>query len=297
MTSLEQPPNSQKMTARSLSRAAVRGIAGCLDHKAFARIKRELMRISPDKVRNCLKGLIGEEVDVLFVHASLSSCGKILGGPEAVLSTWREQCSTLCVPTHTYCYPSTVGELGPVFDPGSTPSQVGLLTQRSCELAGAVRSLHPTHSIAAIGKRAEEICRDHDKCETPCGKNTPYEKLVAIDTSVLMFGTTMHAYTLFHTAEDASASSCAYDDTVDQLRVVETDRQIKTVASRRQSRTPRRFRDTDRCLESAGLLKRCGLGKGEILFIPSAANVHSFMVDRLRKHPDFLLESCSRPLI
>ena len=57
----------------------------------------------------------------------------------------------LAVPTHTW---ATVNDKQPVFHEVYSPSHVGTLTNVLRRRPGAVRSLHPTHSVAALGDRA-----------------------------------------------------------------------------------------------------------------------------------------------
>jgi hypothetical protein len=38
------------------------------------------------------------------------------------------------------------------------------------------------------------------------------------------------------------------------------------------------------------------LGRGHLLFVPDSAKVHDFLVERLRRIPDFLISSCDASL-
>jgi aminoglycoside N3'-acetyltransferase len=113
----------------------------------------------------------------------------------------------------------------------------------------------------------------------------------------LLFGVTFHSYTLFHTAEDAAGSEFAYEPaTVDRLRVVDEQGEQHECLSRRQSRAPRRFKEAGDRLESYGLACRITLGRGNLLFVPDCSRVHDFLVERLKRIPDFLYESCTSSL-
>jgi aminoglycoside 3-N-acetyltransferase len=265
------------------------------------KVKRVLHRlrtpIRSDEMRTTLNRLIGDGKETLFVHASLSSCGRFTAGPEDVLCGLHEFCDTLAFPTQTYCYPSSPGEAGPLFDPGTTPSKTGLLTEIFRMQTGTLRSTHATHSLAASGALAEKICSGHYRHDTPCGAGTPYRRLVERGAAVLLFGVTFHSYTLFHTAEDASSSQFAYEHgTLDRLRVVDERGQERECLSRRQSRTPRRFAEAGHLIENAGLARRITLGRGTLLFVPDCSRVHDFLVERLKRIPDFLYESCASSL-
>ena len=42
---------------------------------------------------------------------------------------------------------------------------------------GVVRSLHPTHSVAACGAQASELVRHHHKDRSPVGSHSPFRKV------------------------------------------------------------------------------------------------------------------------
>jgi aminoglycoside 3-N-acetyltransferase len=265
-----------------------------LKRKAKRALDRLGTPIRPEEMRTTLHRLIGDGSEILFVHASLSSCGRFTAGPGDVLDGLHEFCDTLAFPTQTYCYPSSPDEAGPLFDPGTTPSKTGLLTEIFRTQAGTLRSIHATHSLAASGALAEEICSGHYRHDTPCGTGTPYSRLVKRRAAVLLFGVTFHSYTLFHTAEDASRSEFAYEHgTLDRLRVIDERGEQHDCWSLRQSRAPRRFTEAGGLLEHAGLARRITLGRSDLLFVPDCSRVHDFLVERLEKIPDFLYQSCS----
>src|SRR5882762_8311957 len=116
--------------------------------RAFYRLRTPIRR---DEMRSAIARLTGGGREILFVHASLSSCGRFTPGPEDVLSGLRQFCETLAFPIHPYCYPSSPEEPGPLFDPAMTPSKNGLLTEMFRKDAKSVRSIHATHSLAASG--------------------------------------------------------------------------------------------------------------------------------------------------
>jgi aminoglycoside N3'-acetyltransferase len=253
--------------------------------------------IRPDELRSALQRLIGR-TEILFVHSSLSSCGHFTAGPHDVLRALREVSGTLCLPTHTYCYPSAANEAGPLFDPATTPSQNGVLTEMFRAEPLVMRSINATHSMAATGPFAEVLTDRHYLSDTPCGARTPYRRLVQLKASVLLFGVTFHCYTLFHTAEDASGSEYAYErGTLDRLRVVDELGKQRVCWSRRQSRAPRRFEKAGGLLERAGLARRITLGRSHLLFIPDCSQAHDFLVERLENIPDLLYLTCSRRLM
>jgi aminoglycoside 3-N-acetyltransferase len=101
------------------------------------------------------------------------------------------------------------GEPGPdkyAFNPEATPSRVGSITEvfRTWTVNGkrvTKRSAHPTHSLSAIGSRADEFIKDHDKGST-FDRKTCYGKYHDWDGYVCFFGTDMRTCTTIHAVED-----------------------------------------------------------------------------------------------
>ena len=226
----------------------------------------------------------------LFVHSSLSACGHIEGGAETVIAalrTWNAG-GTLAMPAHSYCYPAQAAP-APVFDPAVTPSVVGAVTDAFWRQPGVKRSLHPTHSIAAEGPGAVDIVRDHETCDTPCGRRTPYERLVLADAAVLMFGARLDAYTLFHTAEDEARVPYLYESRQVALAYRDLHNVEHTMTMWRQDMgVARSFHEKATWLERLGLLHRVTLGTGELMMVPHARRAHDAIVAALRREPSFL---------
>lgn len=227
---------------------------------------------------------------LLFVHSSLSACGHIEDGAETVISALRRwnRGGTLTMPAHSYCYPAGAAP-APVFDPAITRSVVGAVTDAFWRQPGVKRSLHPTHSIAAEGPGADDIVRGHETCDTPCGRRTPYERLVLADAAVLMFGAGLDAYTLFHTAEDHARVPYLYES--QQVPLAYRDVQGVEHAMmmwKQDMRVARSFHEKGTWLEHLGLLHRVTLGSGELMLVPHAKLAHDAIVAELRRQPSFL---------
>lgn len=232
-----------------------------------------------------------------MVHSSLSACGHFWGGPQAVveaLGQWCDGC-TLAMPVHAYCYPQADGTV-PVFDPAATASQTGAISDAFWRRPDVLRSIHPTHSLAASGPDAQALVENHERCRTPCGAGTPYDKLVQRESCVLMFGVSLISYTLFHTAEDAASVPYLYEPTPYYLRVVlRNGATVDHIMLRQDMRITRRFEEMDKWLESRGLLRRAKLGRGELLFLPRGDEVHRVLLKELRRDPWFLVADSARP--
>ena len=141
--------------------------------------------------------LIGLEAgDLVFVHSSLSSFGRVEGGADAVVDAILNVIGpegTLAVPTFNYT--------PEYFDPAETPSVVGKITETVRLRPDAVRSLHPTHSVAAIGKRARELTEGHEKTH-PFGAGSPLHKVCRWNGKILMLGVSHTTTSVIHVAEE-----------------------------------------------------------------------------------------------
>jgi aminoglycoside 3-N-acetyltransferase len=276
--------------------APLRKRAGMLRKKMRALVTRHRSPLEAAQIQAALQDLMRDPPSVLMMHSSLSACGYIRGGAETVISAIERRTQTLVMPTHTYCYPPGCGGEPPVFDPSVTPSRVGRITDVFWRQPGTLRSVHPSHSLAARGPTATEVVADHELCETPCGRGTPYERLIDLDAAVLMFGATMNTYTFFHTTEDTEDCPYLYYPQVYELRVVDNQGQVRTVPTRRQNMAvARRFQEMDDVLEAEGLLQRRRLGRGELLYLPSSRDVHTFLRHQLQKDSYYLVAHSARP--
>lgn len=126
--------------------------------------------------------------DTLLVHSSMKSIGEVEGGADAVLDALMEyfrKDGLLVFPTLTY----GLNKEHPTFYIRETPSQVGLLSNLFRMRPGVLRSLHPTHSVAAWGKDAEAFLAGHDMFSTPCAKGSPWGRLADRGAKILFIGT------------------------------------------------------------------------------------------------------------
>lgn len=145
--------------------------------------------------------------DAVLVHSSWDAFAGFAGKPTDVVATLQRVLTaegTLLMPTIPFGgtaveYVSRV----PVFDVARTPSRVGLLTELFRRSAGVVRSVHPTHAVAAWGKDAVAYCAGHENCTTPCGAGSPYMRLIERGGKVLLAGADIDSLTLWHALEEA----------------------------------------------------------------------------------------------
>lgn len=145
---------------------------------------------------------VGSQV---LVHSSLSSFGYVEGGADAVIDALLETVGadgTVLVPTLTGSA-ALSPDNPPVFDPVNTACWTGKIPETFRRRSNAVRSLHPTHSVAAIGANARALTKDHWYSITPCDAYSPYGKLAQRpDGYILLIGVDYESCTMFHHVEE-----------------------------------------------------------------------------------------------
>lgn len=91
---------------------------------------------------------------------------------------------------------------GQVTDVRKTRSKTGIISDVFWRLPGVVRSVHPTHPVAAWGARAEELIADSHLAKTPCGRGTPFYRLLELNGKILLMGTEILSMTFYHAVEE-----------------------------------------------------------------------------------------------
>ena len=138
----------------------------------------------------------------LLVHISYKAIGEVDGRGDTVLDAFMEYMKDglLVFPSHTWNY---VNEgKNPVMDVLYTPSCVGVLTEIFRKREGVRRSLHPTHSVSAIGADTEVFIAGEEKINTPCGKGGTHYKLWERNAQIMLVGVNFTRNTFIHGIEE-----------------------------------------------------------------------------------------------
>jgi len=89
----------------------------------------------------------------------------------------------------------------PAYDKEVTPAiGMGVVAEMFRKWPGAKRSDHPARSVAAVGKYAAYLTKEHDLSNI-FGKNSPVDKLYELDGYILLIGVGYDKNTSFHLAE------------------------------------------------------------------------------------------------
>lgn len=229
----------------------------------------------------------------MLVHSSLRRFGHVVGGADAVVAGLRAAlgpAGTLMVPTlpftgsqHAYL------RQDPVFDVRHTPSAMGAVSEVLRRRPEARRSLHPTHSVAAVGPLAEWLLRHHEHAPTCCGLGTPYYRNIACGGYVLLLGVDLRANTTMHTLEEMEAAHYVFGADTFAARIVDwqgRERRVPTRAYR--PGLARHFPAVEEELARAGVMRAGRIGAAPVRLI-DAQGLCRVVGRLLRANPDLLL--------
>lgn len=138
----------------------------------------------------------------LLVHASFKALEPVPGGVETIIEGLLAALGpggTLLMPALSY---ENVLPEKPVFDIKSTPSCVGIIPETFRLRTGTKRSMHPTHSVCAVGPFSYTLLSPHILDSTPCGPNSPFTRLPDVNGQILMLGCGLLPNTSMHSIEE-----------------------------------------------------------------------------------------------
>jgi aminoglycoside 3-N-acetyltransferase len=143
-----------------------------------------------------------------MVHSSFKSLG--ITDAETIIQALLDvigERGTLLLPALSYLQQPPL-----VHDTRTTPTCVGYLTEYFRTRPGVSRSLHPTHSVCAIGASVHELLDDHGDDITPCGEHSPFHKLLHRGGKILMLGCGLRPNTTMHAIEEYTKPPYLFGD-------------------------------------------------------------------------------------
>jgi aminoglycoside 3-N-acetyltransferase len=171
-----------------------------------ARMRQRMPKIDESEFRR----LIHEDLmlipgAVVFIHSSLEKIN--LDFPSYKMLRLLQEAvgehGTLLFPcTHLSEPPFEYYGKGKIFDVKKSPTTSGLLSEFARRQPNAFRSLHPTHSVVALGKHAKDLTADHGRSIFPFDEQSPYHKISTYDGLIVGLGVNTEYLTVAHCVED-----------------------------------------------------------------------------------------------
>ncbi len=249
------------------------------------------MKIQKHDIIRGLKEVGIKAGDIVLVHSSLKSFGYVDGGALSVIEALLDACT----PEGTVMAPTITGkrEHGrnnpPYFDVLRTPCWTGIIPETLRKMPDAQRSLHPTHSVAALGNDVQHLLGEHVNSYTPCDEKSPYQKNAESGGKILLLGVSQETNTTLHACEEIAKVPYHLQKEESECTIKDAKGEEHRVINRLHSweGPERNFSIVNELLESRGLLKRAMVGNCLITIMP-AQELIGLIVHELKRNPFYL---------
>ena len=237
-----------------------------------------------------------EPGSTLLVHSSLSRIGNVDGGAGTIIDALRDAVGA----EGTVLFPTLTGAASdgpnhpPVFDALATGCWTGRIPEIARLRPDAVRSLHPTHSVVAIGPAAERYTTGHEIGTTPCDERSPYYRLIMEHGYLLLLGADHESNTTLHCLEELAEVPYHLQDEVTASHLLDSQGQSVTVRNRLHLwRWERHFGRVDQPLKAAGAQRVGKVGQAPARLV-SADLLARTIIPFLWRDPLYLLDDSAR---
>jgi aminoglycoside 3-N-acetyltransferase len=253
------------------------------------------MKITKSDIADGFKGLGLSKGNIVLMHSSLRSFGYVEGGAETVIASILETVGDegcVMVPTLTGSITDTSGN-PPVFDVSKTSCWTGRIPETFRTDLRAKRSLHPTHSVAAIGMKTQNnLIEGHEKGRSPCDECSPYYKNALAGGYILLIGVDQECNTTVHCCEEIAGVPYHLQEDMAKIDLIGYSGECITVFNRLHNwhKPPTDFNKFDDILLSKHIAKISKIGNSTIRLI-NAGDMLDTCVGILKKHPKFLLKN------
>jgi aminoglycoside 3-N-acetyltransferase len=232
--------------------------------------------------------------DTVIIHASMKSIGPVKGGPQAVIRAFQQAVTrkgSIIMPAFSYCFEKVYEQAAP-FDPKKSPSQVGLLSETFRRMKGVVRSLHPTHSVAAWGKSAPELVEGHEKIPG-LSAGSPFHRAAKRGAKLCLIGCGFTSLSLLHIAEDLAKLPFLpifnwWHAGWKPSALVKSGRGVDKIMYENIPGCSRNFGVAEDLARQRRLIREGRLGNAKVL-LADASSVLNLITTRLGRQKDFLL--------
>lgn len=163
-----------------------------------------------------------KSTDTVMIHTSMKAIGEVEGGADGLIDAFCEflRDGLFLVPTHTW---EVVTKKNPVYDVRTTVPNIGAVPRAAAFRRDGFRSLHPTHSIWAHGKEAEEFVRNEENAGSPAATGFCWDKLADRHAKILLIGVKNDKNTFIHAIDERAQLPDRISEDFFQVTIVDRD--------------------------------------------------------------------------
>ena len=160
--------------------------------------------------------------DTVIIHTSMRKIGEVEGGADTVIDAFKEYLSEglFLVPTHTW---DLVCPKMPIYDVNKTVPVIGALPRAAAFRKDGIRSLHPTHSVWATGRGAEEFIAGEEKAESPSPPKFLWDRLADVKAKILLLGVGNDKNTFIHSVDEVLDIPDRLNDETFEVIILDAD--------------------------------------------------------------------------
>jgi aminoglycoside 3-N-acetyltransferase len=167
----------------------------------------ELNPLTKDDLVVALRELGLKKTDIVALHSSLSACGHLQGGANALIEAFRECSNTLIAPTFTRSFIAFEGSVnkGKTFSPYDKNDISSVWTgavPKAMLKMGAKRSNHATHSWCGLGEKTDELISAQKLLDPPTCSTSPLAYAHKAGGKIVLYGVSVGGLTFLHYLED-----------------------------------------------------------------------------------------------
>ena len=139
--------------------------------------------------------------DAVLIHTSMKAIGQVEDGPDGVVDAFCEYLTEglLLVPTHTW---EEVTQDNPYYDVKNSIPNIGIIPRTAAFRKDGFRSLHPTHSLWAWGRGAEEFVQGEENALSPTPEGFCWDRVADVHAKILLIGVGNDKNTFIHSIEE-----------------------------------------------------------------------------------------------
>lgn len=187
---------------------SLRSRTKCWVKRRLEAVDRLLHTCTPEALTEGIRALGVQSGDVMMVHSAFGKMRFFEGTAVEAITALLQVVGpngTLVMPTFPFKHRShEYLSTHPLFDVARSPAYTGLLCELFRRRPDTVRSLQPSHPVAAVGPLAEHIAAGYERAITPFDRQSPWHRMHELNAWIINVGLGQRelAITQYHYAEE-----------------------------------------------------------------------------------------------